>query len=76
MNRPLNRNDRLGWLCQKPSKRLQQIGTAKEREFAAARRAHHHVVAAAGADMAAVEHEFFRGQPDLAGFLVEFLGLR
>ena len=74
MNRPLNRYDRLGWLCQKPSQRLQQVGAAQERAVLGARAAHDDVVAAAGADVAAVEHEFFRGQPDFAGYLVELLG--
>ena len=74
MNWPLNRKDRLGWLCQKPKQRFQQVGTAQERRILGRGAAHHHVVAAAGADMAAVEVEFFRGQADLAGFFVKFLG--
>ena len=53
--------------------RLQQIGAAQERAVGGLGRAHHHVVAAAGADMAAVEHELFRGQADLARFLVQLL---
>ena len=53
--------------------RLQQIGPAQERAVGGFRRAHNHVVAAAGADVAAVEHEFFRRQPDLARLLVQFL---
>ena len=53
--------------------RLQQIGPAQERTVGGFRRAHHHVVAAAGADVAAVEHELFRRQPDLTRVLVEFL---
>ena len=51
--------------------RLQQIGPAQERAVRGLCGAHHHVVAAAGADMAAVEHELLRGQPDLARLLVE-----
>ena len=34
------------------------------------------MVATASADVLAVEHELFRGQADLAGFLVELLGAR
>ena len=53
--------------------RFQQIGAAQERAVRGFRGAHHDVVAAAGADMAAVEHELFRGQADLARLLVELL---
>ena len=53
--------------------RLQQVGAAQERAVGGFGGAHHHVVAAAGADMAAVDHELFRGQADLAGFLVQLL---
>ena len=74
MNRPLNRYDRLGWLCQNPSSDFSRSGRRRNGTVLGVRAAHHHVVAAAGADMAAVQHELFRRQPDLAGFLVKFLG--
>ena len=54
--------------------RLQQVRPAQEGAVLRAGRAHDHVVAAAGADMAAVEHEFLGRQAELAGFLVQHLG--
>ena len=74
MNRPLNRYDRLGWLCQKPSRPFQQIGPAQERAVLRPGGAHDDVIAAARADMAAIQHEFLRGETRLARDFIELFG--
>ena len=53
----------------------QQVGPAQERAVGRRGAAEHDVVAAAGADMAAVEHEFFGAEPRLPRLLVERVGV-
>ncbi len=54
---------------------LEQIGPAQQRAVEHGRAAEHDVVAAAGADVAAIEQELFRGQIDVARLVVKHLGV-
>ena len=54
---------------------LEEVGPAQERAVLGRRAAEHHVVASARAGMPAVDHEFLRHQPAVAGGGVEPFGL-
>ena len=75
MNRPENRYDSDGWLCQYASRLASRSGRRRNGESARCRAAEHEVIAAAGAGVAAVEHEFLGAEAQLARRLVQERGV-
>jgi hypothetical protein len=54
--------------------RAEEVGAAEERGVRRGGGTHDDVIAAAGAGVAAVEHEFFGAETELAGVFVEPFG--
>ena len=65
-----------GVIVPEAQQRFQQVRAAEERAVFRRHGAHHHVIAAASADVAAVQHEFFRCKPHSARFGIKGRGAR
>jgi hypothetical protein len=64
-----------GWVAEpEAEKRAEEVGAAEERGVGRGGSTHDDVVAAAGAGVAAVEHEFFGAETELAGVVVDAFG--